>query len=60
MLASGNSLAVQWLGLPASTAGDTGSIPGRGPKIPQAAQCSPNKRTSRQLTSEVQTLLIMI
>ena len=26
----GNSLAVQWLGLHASTAGGTGSIPGRG------------------------------
>ena len=29
----GNSLAVQWLGLCASTAGGTGSIPGRGTKI---------------------------
>ena len=27
---------VQWLGFHASTAGDTGSIPGRGTKIPQA------------------------
>ena len=32
----GTSLAVQWLGLHASNAGCTGSIPGRGPKIPHA------------------------
>ena len=33
---SGNSLAVQWLGLCTFTAEGTGSIPGRGTKIPQA------------------------
>ena len=33
----GNSLAVHWLGLCASTAGGTGSIPGQGTKIPRAA-----------------------
>ena len=32
----GTSLAVQWLRLCASTAGGTGSIPGRGTKIPHA------------------------
>ena len=32
----GTSLAVQWLRLSASIAGDTGSIPGRGTKIPHA------------------------
>ena len=32
----GDFLAVQWLGLRASTAGGTGSIPGRGTKIPHA------------------------
>ena len=32
-----NSLAVQWLGLWASTAGGLGLIPGQGTKIPQAA-----------------------
>ena len=32
----GTSLAVQWLGLHASTAGGMGSIPGRGTKILQA------------------------
>ena len=31
------SLAVQWLRLQASTAGDMGSIPGQGTKIPRAA-----------------------
>ena len=34
----GNSLAIQWLGLSTSTAGGMGSIPGRGTKIPHAAQ----------------------
>ena len=34
--AIGTSLAVQWLGLRTSTAGGTGSIPGRGTKTPQA------------------------
>ena len=37
---SGTSLVVQWLGLRASTAGGTGSIPGQGTKIPQAV-CTP-------------------
>ena len=32
----GTSLAVQWLGLRAFTAGGTGSIPGQGTKIPHA------------------------
>ena len=35
---SWTSLAVQWLRLPASTAGGTGSIPGRGTKILHATQ----------------------
>ena len=30
---------VQWLRLRASTAGGTGSIPGRGTKIPNDARC---------------------
>ena len=34
----GTSLAGQWLRLYASTAGGTGSISGRGPEIPHAAQ----------------------
>ena len=36
----GNSLAIQWLGLHASTAGDTGSIPGQGTKILHVIQRS--------------------
>ena len=36
----GTSLEVQWLGLCASTAGGTGSIPGWEAKIPHAAWCS--------------------
>ena len=34
----GNSLAVQWLGLQASTAGGSGLIPGLGTQIPQAVR----------------------
>ena len=37
-LRCGNSLAVQWLGVRASTAGAMGLIPGQGTKIPQAMQ----------------------
>ena len=39
----GNFLAVQWLGLHALTAEGLGSIPGRGTKIPHAAQCGQKK-----------------
>ena len=38
------SLAVQWLRLHTSTAGDTGSIPGRGTKIPQSCTVQPKKK----------------
>ena len=42
----GNNLAVQWLGLHAFTAKGTGSTPGWGTEIPEAAQCSKtNKKT---------------
>ena len=40
----GNSLAVQWVGLPAFTAEGPGSIPGGGNKIPQATWCSQKKK----------------
>ena len=40
----GGTSAVQWLGLSASTAGDTGSIPGQGTKIPQAACMAKKKK----------------
>ena len=33
---AGSSLGLQWLGLRTYSAGHTGSIPGRGTKIPQA------------------------
>ena len=39
MLPSGNSLAVQWLGLRGFSAEGAGSIPCWGTKIPQAMQC---------------------
>ena len=42
----GNSLVVQWLGLCASTARGTGSIPDRGTKIPHAAKHG--RETGRQ------------
>ena len=35
---------VQWLGLCASNAGDSGSIPGRGIKIPHTKQSDPKKK----------------
>ena len=40
----GNSLVVQWLGLRTSTAGDMGSIPSWGTKIPHASQRGQKKR----------------
>ena len=43
----GNSLEVQWLGIHTSTAGGTGSIPGRGTKIPHAARRS-QKQTKKK------------
>ena len=38
------SLVVQWLGLRTSTAGDMGSIPSWGTKIPHASQRGQKKR----------------
>ena len=40
----GTSLAVQCLGLHASSAGDMGSVSGQGTKIPRAAQCNQKKK----------------
>ena len=45
----GTSLAVQWLGLLASTAGCTGLIPDRGTKIPQAAWCGQKKKKKKDI-----------
>ena len=36
------SLGTQWFRLHATTAGDAGSIPDWGPRIPHALQCSQN------------------
>ena len=47
-------LAVQWLGLQASTAGDMGSIPGQRTKILYATRCS-QKQTNLQIVSICQT-----
>ena len=47
---TGNSLAVQWLGLQASTAGDTGSIPGQGTRIPQAHGTAKRKKNKIKWT----------
>ena len=44
----GNSLAVQWLGLGAFTAGAQGSIPGWGTKIPHDAQHSQTEKKKQQ------------
>ena len=40
----GTSLAVQWLILPASTAGSVGSTPGQRTKIPHATLCGQKKK----------------
>ena len=42
--AVGNSLAVQWLRLHASTTGGMGLIPGQGTKILHATQCGQKKK----------------
>ena len=41
------SLVVQWLGLPAFTAGSRNSVAGQGTKIPHAAQQGQNKQISK-------------
>ena len=51
----GNSLAVQQLGLRASTAGGTGSISGWGTRILHAAQHSQKKKEKKTLSLNVVT-----
>ena len=46
------SLAVQWLRLHASNAGDMGWIPGRGTKIPHASRCSKKKKPKYPFISQ--------
>ena len=50
--ASRTSLAFQWLRLHAPNAGGPDSIPGRGTKIPQAAQCSQKKKKKKSLQQD--------
>ena len=42
-LTRGTSLSLQWLGLHTSTAGDVGSIPAWGTRVPYATRCQPKK-----------------
>ena len=44
IVSAGNFLAVQWLGLLASTVGGTGSVLGWGTKIPQTMQHGKKKK----------------
>ena len=46
---TGNSLAVQWLGLRTRIAKGPGSIPGRGTKIPQAMQSGQKKKIKQPI-----------
>ena len=55
--ATGTPLEVQWLGLCASTAGGTGSIPGRKTKIPHAAWCGRKKKKKQILQGIWKSLL---
>ena len=58
-MSSGNSLAVQWLGLCTFTAEGTGSTPGQRTKIPQATQCGQKeKRKEKEMSSFVWQLNI--
>ena len=53
------SLAVQWLGVGASTARGRGSIPGRGTKIPQAMWCSQKKGKRKRILNLTQWFVKM-
>ena len=56
-LSARNSLSVQWLGFCTFTAKDPGSIPGRGTKIPKAAQSGQKKppKTNKQTKNSQQS-----
>ena len=60
----GNSLAVQWLGLGAFTAGGPGSIPGQGTKISQALHQSTTppqiKHRITMILQELKSLLLKV
>ena len=51
----GTSLVVQWLGLHASTAGDTGLIPGQGTKILHAVWDSQKKKDKVAISIYIST-----
>ena len=54
----GISLAVQWLGLCASTAGGLGSIPGQGTEVPQVSvQGKKKKKEIKNKTKKQASLL---
>ena len=60
-VASGNSLAVQWLGLRVFTAKDASSTPGWGNKILQALWRSQRKKKTKQkVASRLRTMEIGI
>ena len=54
---TGNSLAVQWLGLCTSTAGSPGSIPSQRTKVPQDTGHSKKKRRKKLTNSTPQKLI---
>ena len=58
-LAYRNYVKVQWLGLCTSTAGDVGSIPGRGSQIPQAFWCGQKKKKKPKTRFLAETKLQM-
>ena len=53
---SGTSLAVQQLGLHASTAGGTGLIPGQGTKIAHAPRCGPKQTKTENKNKKQRTV----
>ena len=56
----GLNLAIQWLRLCASTAGDAGSNPGRGTRIPHASQHSQKKKKKSLFVNWEITLLLQL
>ena len=52
---TGNSLAVQWLGLHAFTAEGEGSIPGWGTRVPKAAWCRKKKKPKHNKGQKTKT-----
>ena len=55
----GTSLAIQWLRLQASTAGDTGSIRGLGTRIPHAVRRGQKEKKRNYLYSLAQLLFFL-